>query len=44
MDVAAERWTTRLPLAGKAFMLLVVIILCIQTKSASIQPFIYFQF
>ncbi len=44
IDVAAERWTTRLPLAGKAIMLLVVIILSIQTKSASIQPFIYFQF
>jgi hypothetical protein len=44
VDQAAERWTTQLPLAGKAFMLLAIIIICIQTKSASIQPFIYFQF
>jgi D-alanyl-lipoteichoic acid acyltransferase DltB (MBOAT superfamily) len=44
MDLAAEQWTTRLPLAGKAVMLLLIIIVCIQTRSASIQPFIYFQF
>ena len=44
VDLAAERWTTRLPLAGKAALMLVVILLCMQTKSASIQPFIYFQF
>ena len=44
LDVSAEQWTTRLPLAGKALLLLVVIIICIQTKSAAIQPFIYFQF
>ncbi len=44
MDQAAERWTIRLPLAGKAALLVTVIFLCIQTKSASIQPFIYFQF
>ncbi len=44
VDQAAERWTTQLPLAGKAFMLLAIIMICIQTKSASIQPFIYFQF
>jgi len=44
IDLAAERWTIGLPLAGKAALLLIVIILCIQTKSAPIQPFIYFQF
>jgi alginate O-acetyltransferase complex protein AlgI len=44
IDLAAERWTIRLPLVAKAAMVLVVIVICIQTKSASIQPFIYFQF
>jgi len=44
IDLAAERWTIRLPLMAKAAMVLVVIVICIQTKSASIQPFIYFQF
>jgi len=44
MDLAAERWTIGLPLAGKATLILIVIILCIQTKSAPVQPFIYFQF
>ncbi len=44
VDLAVERWTTQLPLVGKALLLLVVVVLCIQTKSATIQPFIYFQF
>ncbi len=44
IDQAAEQWTIRLPLIGKAALMLVVIILCMQIKSASIQPFIYFQF
>jgi alginate O-acetyltransferase complex protein AlgI len=44
IDQAAEQLTIRLPLAGKALLLLFVIVLCIQTKSATIQPFIYFQF
>lgn len=44
VDLAAERWTIRLPLVAKAAMVLIVIIISIQTKSASIQPFIYFQF
>ncbi len=43
-----ERWairkTTDLPLAGQTALLTVVILWVIQTKSASIQPFIYFQF
>jgi len=43
-DLAAERWTTQLPLAGKAIIVLLVIVITIQTKSSSIQPFIYFQF
>ena len=44
VDQAAERWTIQLPLAGKAALVILVIVLCFQTKSASIQPFIYFQF
>jgi len=44
IDLAAERWTIRLPLVAKAVLVLIIIILSIQTKSASIQPFIYFQF
>jgi len=44
IDQAAEAWTIRLPLVAKAALLLVVIVLCIQTKTASIQPYIYFQF
>ncbi|MCU0419086.1 MAG: MBOAT family protein [Cyclobacteriaceae bacterium] len=44
----AEHWavtkTTQLPLVGQAALLAVVILCVVQTKSASIQPFIYFQF
>lgn len=40
----AEVWITNLPLYGKALVLVSIIILVIQTKSAGIQPFIYFQF
>lgn len=40
----AETWVTQLPLAGKAVLVASIIILVIQTKSAEIQPFIYFQF
>lgn len=40
----AEVWVTNLPLYGKALVLVSIIILVIQTKSAGIQPFIYFQF
>lgn len=40
----AQGWVTQLPMAGKAMLLIVLIILVIQTKSADIQPFIYFQF
>jgi D-alanyl-lipoteichoic acid acyltransferase DltB (MBOAT superfamily) len=45
---SSEKWgeqqVTRLPLAGKIVLLTAVIFLVIQTKSAGIQPFIYFQF
>ncbi len=40
----AEAWVTKLPLYGKALVLVSIIVLVIQTKSAGIQPFIYFQF
>jgi D-alanyl-lipoteichoic acid acyltransferase DltB (MBOAT superfamily) len=40
----AEKKTIQLPLVGKMALLLVVIVLCIQARSAAIQPFIYFQF
>ncbi len=40
----AEAWVTRMPLAGKAALLVAIIVLVVQTKSAGIQPFIYFQF
>ncbi|MFZ6011532.1 MAG: MBOAT family O-acyltransferase [Bacteroidota bacterium] len=43
-EIAAERVITRMPLAWKAAFMISVIILVIQTKSAAIQPFIYFQF
>lgn len=34
----------RLPLLGKAVLLIALIYLVIQIKSSDIQPFIYFQF
>ncbi|MBN8575420.1 MAG: MBOAT family protein [Cytophagales bacterium] len=40
----AESWVTGLPLAGKAALIFLTILLVVQTKSAGIQPFIYFQF
>jgi D-alanyl-lipoteichoic acid acyltransferase DltB (MBOAT superfamily) len=40
----AERQSIRIPMAGKVIILTLMIILVIQTKSADIQPFIYFQF
>ena len=38
------RFVTWLPLVGKALLMVIVIYLVIQMKSAEIQPFIYFQF
>ncbi len=40
----AEKWFTETHLATKAVILIALIVLVIQTKSAGIQPFIYFQF
>jgi len=48
LPTSMENWATRLvirmPFLAKASLLTVVIFLVIQTKSATIQPFIYFQF
>jgi alginate O-acetyltransferase complex protein AlgI len=41
---AAERAVSKWPLVYKAAFVLAIIIIVIQTKSAGIQPFIYFQF
>jgi alginate O-acetyltransferase complex protein AlgI len=43
-DQDLERRMTEMPLVYKATLMLVVIVIVIQTKSAAIQPFIYFQF
>lgn len=43
-ELAAQESISSMSLAGKAAFLISVIILVIQTKSAGIQPFIYFQF
>ena len=41
---AACRAVTRLPLLGKALLVVALVWLVIQMKSSEIQPFIYFQF
>lgn len=43
-EVLAEKFINRLPVAGQALVLVFVIWLVIQVKSADIHPFIYFQF
>jgi alginate O-acetyltransferase complex protein AlgI len=43
-ELKTENWVTQSPLAVKAFLVIAVIVIVIQTKSAGIQPFIYFQF
>lgn len=44
IELKAEQWVIRMPLAIKTLLLVFMILLVIQTKSAGIQPFIYFQF
>ena len=44
IEIKAEKWFTETPLIAKAAMMIALIIVVIQTKSAGIQPFIYFQF
>ncbi|MFH0735729.1 MAG: MBOAT family O-acyltransferase [bacterium] len=43
-ELKAEELITKLPLVGKAVVILLVVWLVIQVKSADIRPFIYFQF
>ena len=43
-EEAGVKTVTRLPLLGKALLLIALIYVVIQMKSADIQPFIYFQF
>lgn len=44
IELKAEQTVTAMPLALKTILLVGMIVLVIQTKSAGIQPFIYFQF
>ncbi len=44
IELKAEKAVINMPLAVKAAMMVGLIVLVIQTKSAGIQPFIYFQF
>ena len=44
IEVKVEEMVTNMHLALKTALLVFMIILVIQTKSAGIQPFIYFQF
>lgn len=44
IEIRAEKWFTETPLLAKAVIMIVLIIVVVQTKSAGIQPFIYFQF
>lgn len=44
IEIKAEQTVTAMPLAGKALLMIGLIVWVIQTKSAGIQPFIYFQF
>ena len=41
---ACSKAVVRLPLIGKALLLVAIVYLVIQMKSSEIQPFIYFQF
>jgi alginate O-acetyltransferase complex protein AlgI len=43
-ELSFQQRLTEMPLAFKAAFMLVIIVIVIQTKSAGIQPFIYFQF
>lgn len=43
-EMAFQKVVTEMPLALKAAWMVIIILLVMQTKSAEIQPFIYFQF
>jgi hypothetical protein len=40
----ARALVTRMPLIGKALLIVVLVWIVIQIKSSDVQPFIYFQF
>jgi len=44
IEALTQEKITQMPLVMKAFCLVAVIVLVMQTKSAGVQPFIYFQF
>jgi hypothetical protein len=44
LDAATSRCIIRMPLLLQALLLVAVIYVVIQVKTAGIQPFIYFQF
>jgi hypothetical protein len=44
IELSFQKTITDLPLALKAVWMVAIILLVIQTQSAEIQPFIYFQF
>ena len=44
IELKSEQVVIKMPLALKTVLLVGMIVLVIQTKSAGIQPFIYFQF
>ena len=44
IELQAQNWVYRMPLAAKVAMMAIVVIIVVQVKSAEIQPFIYFQF
>ena len=44
IETKSIQWFTDISLVGKTAFLLAIIVLVMQTKSAGIQPFIYFQF
>ncbi len=43
-DIVMQGTVTRLPLLGKAILIVIVIFIVAQVKSSDLQPFIYFQF
>jgi hypothetical protein len=44
LELKAEQFVTAMPMAGKVALTVAIIVLVMETKSAGIQPFIYFQF
>ena len=44
MELRAQGWVTKMPLAMQAGLVTIIIAIVMQVKSADVQPFIYFQF